>query len=116
MNAEQLDLPVKLASPEVGAAEIAAVCDFLRGQGWQTARQLTEKHGIDDRRIRSIAEHSDGRILSGPGCPGYKLFTGATEVGEADQCASRLESQARKMLQRASSIRKRYHRYARPVA
>lgn len=109
----QLELSVRVASPEVTSDEVDAFCELLRGKDWITARELAEAHGLDERRVRSIAEHSDGRVLSGPGCPGYKLFTGATEIREADECASRLESQAKKMLSRAGSIRRRYHRYAR---
>jgi hypothetical protein len=109
----QLSLDVRTAAPEVSVVEVEMLCAHLTGREWQTAAQISAELGIDDRRVRAIAEHSDGRILSGPGCPGYRLFTGATEIGEADRCASRLESQARKMLHRAASIRRRFHRYAR---
>jgi hypothetical protein len=110
---EQLALAVKSAAPEVTSAEIETVCEFLRGKGWIKAAEIAELLKIDDRKLRAITEHSEGLILSGPGCPGYKLFDGRAEIGEADQAASRLESQARHMLNRAIAYRRRIHRYAR---
>jgi hypothetical protein len=107
-----LELAIKVPAPEVSPAEVEHVCDFLRGQGWVKARNIEAVLKIDERKIRAIAEHSQGRILSGPGCPGYKLFDGRAEIGEADLAATRLESQARHMLSRAIAYRKRMHRLA----
>jgi len=92
-------------------AEIAALITWLRGRGWVTARQISEQLGMEDRKVRECAEHSDGEILSGPGCPGYCAFTGETSLGDANRAALRLESQAAKMLDRAKTIRRRLHRY-----
>jgi hypothetical protein len=113
MDTAQLVFMEKQLAPEVSPEEVERLCDFLRGRGWLTSKQIFAEIALEERKIRAIAEHSDGRILSGPGCPGYKLFTGATEIAEADLCASRLEGQAKKMIVRAGSIRRRYHRYAR---
>lgn len=109
----QLALDVKTEAPAVSMSDVDAVCAWLAGKEWLTAAQISAQLNIDERVIRAIAEHSDGRILSGPGCPGYRLFTPKVPIEEADRCASRLESQARKMIKRAASIRRRYHRYAR---
>lgn len=106
------DAPRK--APEVSEAEVEAVCDWLTDRGWMKAAEIAEAFAMSDRKIRAIAEASDGRILSGPGSPGYRLFTGATEIREADRCASQIESQANRMLARAVAIRRRFHRYARP--
>jgi hypothetical protein len=103
----------KELAPEVSPEEVERLCDFLRGRGWLTSKQIFAEIALEERKLRAIAEHSDGRILSGPGCPGYKLFTGSTEIAEADLCAGRIESQARKMIGRAIAIRRRLHRYAR---
>jgi hypothetical protein len=108
-----LELSIKMPAPEVSAAEVDALCEFLRGKGWIKAAQIEAELSINDRKLRAIAEHSDGRILSGPGCPGYKLFDGRTELIEADLAASRLESQARLMIKRAAAYRCRIHRFAR---
>ena len=113
---EQLEIGMPSAAPEVSPEEIERLCAYLVGRGWVKAPVIERETGFDDRKIRKIAEWSDGRILSGPGTPGYKLFTGATEIDEADRCASQIESQARRMIRRAASIRRRFHRYARTPA
>jgi hypothetical protein len=107
------ELEIRIPAPEVSPAEVDQVCEFLRGKGWVKAAVIEEALKINDRKLRAITEHSEGRILSGPGCPGYKLFDGHTEIGEADHAASRLESQAKHMLTRAMTYRRRIHRLAR---
>jgi hypothetical protein len=97
----------------VSPEEVESLCAWLAGKAWTKAAQIDAELGINERKVRAIAEHSDGRILSGPGCPGYKLFDGAASIADADRAASQLESQARKMLKRAGTIRRRFHRYAR---
>jgi hypothetical protein len=109
-----LELGLRIAGPDVSEAEIAAMCGFLSGRGWLRAAEIEAATGIGDRKMRVIAEHSDGRILSGQG--GYRLFDRTTPVEEADRAASWLESQGRKMLLRGASIRRRLHRYARDRA
>lgn len=110
---EQLDLPVKQAAPEVSAEEVDFLCRFLGGKGWLTARELGEFLAFDERVLRVLAEHSDGRVISGQ--KGYRLFDRTTPLDEADRAASWLESQGKKMLLRGAAIRRRYHRYAREV-
>lgn len=110
--ATQSEMALHLPAPVVTAAEIDAVCTYLRGRSWVKAKQLETDLGLDDRKIRVVAEHSDGRILSSPGSPGYRLFT-VDALGDADLCASRHESQAKRQLQRAAQIRRRFHQYAR---
>lgn len=111
MSTEQLDLAVKIAAPEVSPAEIEALCIHLRGRGWVLSRDLLTETTIDDRTLRVIAEHSDGRIISGQ--KGYRLFDRTTPLEEADRAAAWLESQGKKMLLRGAAIRRRFHRYAR---
>jgi hypothetical protein len=110
---ETPELGLREAAPEVSAEEVAALTTWLRGRGWVKAREIEAALGIDERKLRAMAEHSDGEILSGPGCPGYRRFDRETSLGDADRAASRLESQGRKMLLRAGTIRRRLHRYAR---
>ncbi len=110
---ETSELPFKFAAPDVSVAEVDALCQHLKGRPWLTAKQLEVELGLDDRKIRAIAEHSDGRILSGPGCPGYKLFDGAASLDDAKRAAGALQSQGNRMLHRSKSIWARYHRYAR---
>ncbi len=108
---QQLDLPVKAAAPEVTPAEVDDFCSQLQGRGWMTARVLQELLKIDDRTLRVMAEHSDGRIISGQ--KGYRLFDRSTPLEEADHAAAWLEAQGKKMILRGAAIRRRYHRYAR---
>ncbi len=111
--ADTAELPLGMKAPEVTVAEVDALCRHLHGRAWITAKQLTAELGLDDRKVRAIAEHSDGRILSGPGCPGYKLFDGAASLDDAKRAAGALQSQGNRMLHRSKSIWARYHRYAR---
>lgn len=105
------ELGIRIAGPEVEPAEIEAMILFLRGKGWLKASEIEAAIAVGDRKMRVLAEHSDGRILSGQN--GYRLFDQSTPLGEADQAASWLESQGKKMLLRGAAIRRRYHRYAR---
>lgn len=94
-------------SPEISQDEIALVSEYLAGKGWVKSGALMEALNLDERRIRAIAEASDGLIISGPGSPGYRLMTGVADLKEVDEAANRLESQANRMLLRAESLRRR---------
>ena len=108
----QTELNLKLSAPEVTAEEVEQLVDYLRGRGWCTARQIESATGVDDRKVRAIAEHSEGRILSGPGCPGYRYFD-KEALPFAERAIACIESQAAKMTKRAIAYRQRYHRFAR---
>lgn len=110
MNTE---LGIKIAGPKVKPEEVEAMVGFLRGRGWLDAAAIELETNISDRKMRVIAEHSDGRILSGQ--DGYRLLDRDTPIEEVDRAATWLESQGKKMLGRAAAIRRRYHRYAREV-
>lgn len=101
------------AGPVVTEDQVGILLRYLSGKGWVFARKIKVDLGLHDRRVRAIAEHSDGRILSGPGCPGYRLFT-REALPDADVAASRLESQANRMRARAVAIRRRFHLFGRP--
>lgn len=101
----------KTAAPEVAQADIDVLTQYLLGRGWVKASVIEAELHVDERRVRAIAEASDGLIISGPGCPGYKLMTGSDELQDVDQAANRLESQANRMLLRADSLRRRARRY-----
>lgn len=108
---DEMDLSAK--APKFDPSELAALCAWLRGRGWKKAKEIEAELGIDDRKVRVLAEHSDGEILSGPGCPGYRLFDGETSLGDAERAAARLRSQGEKMIRRALSIHRRLHRHGR---
>ena len=82
---------------------------LLRGnEGWMTARDLMRTDGCryHDRDIRALASASS-KIISGQ--KGYKHVEHATPE-EVSHAASWLESQAKKMSDRAGAIRRNAHR------
>jgi hypothetical protein len=79
----------------------------LAGRGWVRRRDLAPVIGLDERKIRELAEQSAGVIVSGN--RGYCLFSECT-VDDLSHAANRLESQGRKMIRRAIAIRNRAHK------
>jgi hypothetical protein len=109
MITEQSEL--NFTTPErPDAHDIASLADFLfeRGQCWTTAREISAALKFSDRKIRSLASHSAGEILSGPGCPGYRHVSHSTPEDVAEIVA-RLRHQAKAMDDRASKILKSFH-------
>lgn len=109
----QTELNINTKKPPVSSDEIKALESALQGRGWVFARTLQSELGLSDRKIRSIAESSDGAIISGQ--KGYRLLDASVPIEDVDHAASWLESQSRQMANRARAIRRRYHRYAKPV-
>jgi hypothetical protein len=119
-------LPEK--APEVSAEEIARAFEILQGRDWMTAEEIAlamfhptlaqsiaKSGGLrysasesDKRKVRAIANASDGRILSYPGSKGYKLTREAT-VEEIQNATAKLRHQAGEMHQRALEIDRVYH-------
>lgn len=111
---ENLELDFSHRPPNPSVDEVESVCAFLAGKGWIKAAVIEAEIEISDRRMRRIAERSDGRILSGQ--KGYRLLDGTTPVEEIDHAANWLISQGRNMIRRGVAVRRRYHNFARPVA
>ena len=88
-------------APKVRAIDIADFISALRGRGWMTAKAL--RAFGSDRVLRAMAEHSEGRIISGQ--QGYRLLAEAT-IEEVQACIGALESQSRKMALRAAQYKK----------
>ena len=101
------EIGLRLPAPAVGEADVELLSSYLVMRGWRTASELSDD-GYNDRELRAIAEASAGRIISGQ--RGYALMSECTPE-EIDRAASWLESQARKMLARATAIRRRFHGY-----
>lgn len=97
----------KSSTIEISRNEIDGLAAFLFSRGWVKASAIEAALGFDERKIRAIAEASEGMIISGPGCPGYMLFSSAEQLPDVDQAANRLESQANRMLLRAETLRRR---------
>ncbi len=93
------------SDPAQDAAEMERV---MASGGWRQADFFRSVFQWTDRRIRAAAEASEGRIMSYPGSPGYKLTSKATpeEMQHAEQA---LRAQARKMIRRSMQIAKKWH-------
>lgn len=102
----QLDLALQAPIPEVTPSEVAELISRLRGRDWQTARDLGAAKESDKRRLRAIAEASEGQIISGQ--KGYKLTLESTpeEVAGGTRW---LRNQGQKMIQRSVDIQRIYH-------
>lgn len=105
------ELGLIIKGPLVDDLDVQRVTLYLSGREWVRAADLERELNLSDRELRAIAEMSNGDIISGQ--RGYRLFDRSTPIGEADHAASWLESQARKMILRASAIRRRIHKYGR---
>lgn len=94
------------------AETVQALRTALADGEWHTARELL-KHGLDERALRVVVEHHCTEFITGN--KGYRLLTPKT-ADEACQCAARLRSQGRKMIERATRLEAAAHRiiHARP--
>jgi hypothetical protein len=107
MNA-QIEMDFETAKP--AADDIERLANFLYAQGpvWTTAKDITKALHFTDRQIRKLASESNGLILSGPGCPGYRHVRRATPE-EVREVVARLRHQAHMMDRRCSAITDAYH-------
>ena len=105
----QLDLNFT-AVPNPSTAEIDRLVAYLyrRAEAWTTAKTITADLGISDRTIRALASASNGQILSGPGCPGYKHIRHSNPE-EVQQVVARLRHQAHTMALRCADVLKSWH-------
>lgn len=102
--------------PQLGLFEVKAdngnvkwLETMLDGAGhWLTARDIMESCGgrLHDRDVRELASASEFIIA---GQRGYKSMRHAT-AEEVNHCCSWLESQAKKMSERAGRLRRNAHR------
>jgi hypothetical protein len=90
--------------------DIERLARFLYDQGtqWTTAKDITKALHFTDRQIRKLASESNGLILSGPGCPGYRHVRRSTPE-EVQEVVARLRHQAHMMAKRCSAIHAAYH-------
>lgn len=101
----QLELPVYRSRTATSRPErLAMLLARLQGRRWQSAKDLQDS--FHDRELRTLAESSDGQIISGQ--RGYCLITEATP-DEIRHSADSLRSRARKILARHLAIRRRAH-------
>jgi hypothetical protein len=89
------------------AAEVDQLVRLLAAAGtWLTAEEITQQLSWTDRKIRKLASHSDGLIISGNS--GYKHTRHATP-DEFQEFFGRMTSQGKEMLRRAFKAKKVHH-------
>jgi len=76
--------------------------------GWHTAAKISGSLSLSDRKVRALAEASNGLVVSGPGTPGYCHASHCT-AEEISHAAETLISQGKRMIARAIRIRRRGH-------
>lgn len=97
------DLPLSAATDDAAAQLAPRVMAIMADGKWRTAKEIAERcSGLNERTMRIIAERSDGELIGGQ--RGYRLTQFATAI-EARRAESWLQSQGRKMIARAISIR-----------
>ncbi len=75
----ELKLRERAARTTVNTDSIAELCGLLRGRGWVTRRELQrQRPHWSERFIRELASCA-GRVVSGPGTPGYCLVDEVTD-------------------------------------
>jgi hypothetical protein len=104
----QLEIYLAGGAPEVTQAEVDAFCSWLRGRGWVRAAEIEAACGLDERKIRAIAEHSDGALLSGQ--KGYRLNDESATADEVNRSSGWLLAQGKKMIRRAMAQKRHHHR------
>lgn len=79
---------------------------LLRERGdWMLRREIEALKGWGEKKIRDLASASDN-IISGQ--LGYKHTEHAT-IEELDHCSNWIESQGKRMVERAQRLRRRAH-------
>ena len=108
---KQASLKLPSSFPQAPAErEIERLVSHLDAAGdqWLTAAEIAKALGIGDRTVRKLAEHSQGRIVSAPGCPGYRHLHHTT-VEQIAEIRNRLASQAKAMMRRSILIGRMAH-------
>lgn len=113
MIEQQADFDFTTPPAAVPVGEVEALLAYLSANpGFHTAKQLSAALDLSDRKVRQLAEASDGLIISGPGSPGYcHLYHCPAE--QLAHIADTLRSQARRMIARSIRIRRRAHQLIR---
>jgi hypothetical protein len=94
---------LQMFKAEAGDANVRFFIEHLKGQRrWFPAKELETQTGWTDRDIRSYAEASEGRVISGQN--GYKHADNST-ADEIAHFANQMESRGRKMIARANAVR-----------
>jgi hypothetical protein len=97
------------APPAPPAGEVERLLAHLKkNPGFHTAKSLADALALSDRKIRQLAELSDGHIVSGPGSPGY-CHIHHCDPETIGHITKTLRSQARRMIARSIRIARLAH-------
>lgn len=110
----QTTMDFETGAPAVDAAELDRLIYWLESMdGWATSEAILRWMGLPvtdghRRRLRALAEASDGRIASAPGAPGYIL---TKKLRPEDlHLIEGLRTQSDRMRARYISIMNQWHR------
>ena len=95
-------------APPAGEVECLVAYLLQRGMQWTPASQILADLGINDRKLRNLKSQSANRIISVPGCPGYRHIKCCT-LEDIHEAAERRHSQARAMIADYISLKKLAH-------
>lgn len=96
--------------PEVG--EVERLLAWLSARpGFHTAAQISAALDLSDRKIRQLAEASDGLIVSGPGSPGYCHLYHCPD-DDTGRITEKLIAQGKAMIRRGIRTRNRARKLA----
>ncbi len=115
----QPELFPRTKAPRIAGDEISLLIRVLAGRGWMTGQEIggtpeftplfeRSKRANIERKIRAIANASNGHVISYPGSPGYRLTREAT-IAEIQTATAVLRHQGGEMIQRALQIDRVYH-------
>ncbi|MFC5049206.1 hypothetical protein ACFPK9_01050 [Rubritalea spongiae] len=106
---EQQELKFSLAQRATKTQQLNTLVSWLKGKAdWQSSSAITTALGLHSRTIRSLANQSDGLIISAQGTPGYKHITNCT-IAELEMVMAKLDHATQELAKRVTAIRKRYH-------
>jgi hypothetical protein len=112
MNATQCDFDFEAKRmPAPAIREVETLVEYLlwaSASEWVPAKTISARLGFNERKIRSLAEHSNGVVISGPGCPGYRHISHCTGA-QVREVSDRMKSQAKAMLRRSIRLKNLAH-------
>lgn len=107
MNAELFPCP----PPPVTAAEVAEFIEWLSARpGWHRAAWIAAALRVTDRKVRQLAQHANGKVVSSPGGKGYQHTRHCTQE-DVSHAIAQLRSQAGNMRLRAQQIEAEHRKF-----
>ena len=100
----------KHAKAVISQEDITALLFELGNGEWHTGEQLRTAIGWGERKLRDVAEASNGQVLSAPGCAlGYKLAVYTPVEEYYAEIRRRYQSQIKRMEERLIKMDKAVH-------